>query len=353
MSGKRPAPKSRRSSDLPLLRRAAIGLGSGATTIAVLALVLLVAGLWLYKGPGPAAPHGASTTVVLRQGAGISEIASSLGAAGVIRSPAVFIAAAQVSRAAKRLKAGEYEFPTHASLASVIDKIRRGDIVHHMITIPEGLTSEQVVDILMASPVLTGAAPVPAEGAVLPETYEVRRGEDRGAVLQRMMDARDVLLRTLWAQRKNGLPIDTPEQAVTLASIVEKETGLADERPHVASVFENRLRQHIRLGSDPTVTYGVDPGRPPAREPTKPELASVTPYNTYQVDGLPPTPICNPGRASLAAVLDAPDTSDLYFVADGSGGHAFASTKEAHDRNVQHWRAIAAKQHAQANTAGR
>ncbi|WP_249138206.1 endolytic transglycosylase MltG [Phenylobacterium montanum] len=353
MSGRRPAPKAKRSADLPLLRRLGIAFGSAATTLVVLAVVMLGLGLWLYQGPGPAAAHDGSTTVVLRQGGGISEIAATLRGAGVIRSPAVFIAAAQVSGAAKRLKAGEYEFPTHASLASVIDKIRRGDIVHHMITIPEGLTSEEAVDILMASPVLTGAAPAPAEGTILPETYEVRRGEDRGAVLQRMMDARDTLLRTLWAQRKGNLPVETPEQAVILASIVEKETAVADERPHVAAVFENRLRQHIPLGSDPTVTYGVNPGRPPAREPTKPELDSVTPYNTYHIDGLPPTPICNPGRASLAAVLDPPDSNDLYFVADGTGGHAFASTLEAHNKNVEHWRAIHAQQHAQTKTAGR
>ncbi len=346
MSGRKPGPRSKRSSDLPPLRRATIALGSGATTIVVIGLLLILVGGSLYKGPGPAAPHGqASTNVVLRQGAGISEIAATLRGAGVIRSPAVFIAAAQVTGAAHRLKAGEYDFPTHASLADVIGKIRRGEIVHHMITVPEGLTSEQVVDILMSSPVLTGAAPIPSEGSILPETYEVRRGEDRGAVLQRMIDARDTLLRTLWAQRKANLPIDTPEQAVTLASIVEKETGLADERPRVAAVFENRLRQHIRLQSDPTIIYGLNGGKPLGRGIRESELTGFTPYNTYLVDGLPPGPICNPGRASLAAVLDPPDTSELYFVADGRGGHVFASTLEQHQKNVMRWRAIEAQQH--------
>ncbi|HEY2662472.1 MAG TPA: endolytic transglycosylase MltG [Caulobacteraceae bacterium] len=313
--------------------------------------MLLVAGFWLYKGPGPAAPHGAeATTVVLRQGGGISEIASTLRGSGVIRSSAVFIAAAQVTGAGRHLKAGEYEFPSHASLASVIDKVRRGEIVHHMITIPEGLTSEEVVDILMNNPVLNGAAPVPAEGAILPETYEVRRGDDRGAVLQRMIDARDVLVRTLWAQRRPDLPIDTPEQAVTLASIVEKETGLPDERPKVAAVFVNRLRQHIRLQSDPTIIYGLTRGKPLGRGIRESELTGMTPYNTYLIDGLPPTPICNPGRASIAAVLDPPPSNDLYFVADGTGGHVFASTLEQHQKNVEHWRAIEAHARAAAKT---
>ena len=346
-----PKPRSKRSADLPLLRRLVISVGSAASTLAVLAILLLAGAVWLYKGPGPAAPHGAATTnVILPQGSGEAEIGAALKRAGVIRSPAVFIAWAQATQAARHLKAGEYEFPSHASLASIIDKIRRGDIVRHMITVPEGLTSEQVVDILMNDPILTGAAPVPSEGAILPETYEVRRGEDRGAVLQRMIDARDLLVRTLWAQRRSDLPISTPEQAVTLASIVEKETGLADERPRVAAVFVNRLRQHIRLQSDPTIIYGLTRGKPLGRGIRASELTGFTPYNTYLIDGLPPTPICNPGRASLAAVLDPPQTSELYFVADGTGGHVFASTLQEHQKNVEHWRAIEAQSHAATKT---
>ncbi len=331
------------SKDLPLSRRIAITFGSGGATLAVLAVLAVIIGAWLYQGPGPKASHGQpTTTVLLRQGAGISEIAGTLRSSHVIGSAAVFIAAAQISGAAHHLKAGEYEFPSRASLSAVIAKIRSGEVVHHMITIPEGLTSEEVVDILMNSPVLTGAAPIPAEGAILPETYEVRRGEDRGAVLQRMIDARDTLVRTLWAQRSPDLPIDTPEQAVTLASIVEKETGLPDERPRVAAVFVNRLRAHIRLQSDPTIIYGLTRGKPLGRGIRESELTGYTPYNTYLIDGLPPTPICNPGRASLAAVLDPPQTSELYFVADGTGGHVFASTLEQHQKNVEHWRAVEA-----------
>jgi len=188
--------------------------------------------------------------------------------------------------------------------------------------------------------ILTGSAPIPPEGAILPETYEVRRGEDRAAVLQRMMDARDQLLAGLWAQRRPDLALATPEDAVILASIVEKETALASERPRVAAVFLNRLQKGMRLESDPTVIFGLTRGVPLGRGIRESELTTATPYNTYIITGLPPTPICNPGRASLAAVLDAPRTDELYFVADGSGGHAFSSTLEQHQKNVEQWRTI-------------
>jgi UPF0755 protein len=314
-----------------------------ASAFATLAGVLILAALvsyWFYAGPGPSARHDGSTTVILRQGAGLPEIASTLGRAGVIRSAAVFMAATQVTGAARRLKAGEYEFASGASMVSVIDEIRRGEVVHHTVTIPEGLTAEQVVDVLMSDDILTGAAPVPAEGSVLPETYEVRRGEDRAEVLQRMIDARDTLLRTLWAQRRPDLPLQTPQQAVILASIVEKETSLAEERPRVAAVFLNRLQRGIRLGSDPTIIYGLTGGKPLGHGIRQSELTTYTPYNTYLIDGLPPGPICNPGRAALAAALDPPRTDELYFVASGSGGHVFASTLEQHQKNVEHWRGV-------------
>jgi UPF0755 protein len=338
----RPGPKrvSTSSRNLPLPQFLAImSLSALATLVAVVTLVALI-GYWIYAGPGPAARQGASTTVILRQGAGLPEIASSLARAHVVHSGAVFIAATEITRAGRHLKAGEYEFPSKASMASVIDEIRRGDVVHHMVTIPEGLTSEQVVDVLMSNDVMTGAAPVPAEGSILPETYEVRRGEDRAEVLQRMMDARDTLLRALWAQRRPDLPLQTPQQAVILASIVEKETGLAAERPRVAAVFINRLQKNIRLGSDPTVIYGLTGGKPLGHGIRQSELTAATPYNTYLVDGLPPGPICNPGRASLAAALDPPHTDELYFVASGAGGHVFASTLEQHQKNVEHWRGV-------------
>ena len=329
-----------RSAGSPFWRRALISAGSAFATLSVVAMLAAVAFLWVYAGPGPRAAQGDSTTVILRQGAGLSEIASTLQRARVIGSASLFEAATQITRTSRRLKAGEYEIPSGAPIRLIIDKIRRGDIVHHMVTIPEGLTSEQVVDILMANPVLTGAVPIPAEGAILPETYEVRRGDDRGAVLQRMMTARDDLLKALWAQRQQGLPFQTPEQAMTLASIVEKETGLASERPRVAAVFINRLEKGIRLQTDPTVIYGLTQGRPLGRGLRESELQQPTPYNTYLINGLPPGPICNPGRAAIAAVLDPPHTTELYFVASGTGGHVFASTLDEHNTNVAHYRQV-------------
>jgi UPF0755 protein len=313
---------------------------SAACTLLIIAIVAVVTGAILYKAPGPKARSGQSTDVVLRKGAGVAEIGAALQQAGVVRSAPLFMAAAQLSGAARRLKAGEYEFPSAASLSQVIGKLRRNEIVHHHVTVPEGLTSQQTLDILNRTDVLVGSAPTPPEGALLPETYDVVRGEERSAVLQRMMDARDRLLAALWAKRKAGLPLHTPDQAVTLASIVEKETALASERPRVASVYVNRLRQGMRLEADPTLIYGISGGNPLGRGLRKSELTQPGAYNTYLNAGLPPTPIGNPGRASLAAVLDPPDTKDVYFVADGTGGHAFAATYEEHQKNVAHWRQI-------------
>ena len=205
-------------------------------------------------------------------------------------------------------------------------------------------TSETVIELLNAEEALTGIAPTPPEGTVLPETYDFQRGEDRAAVLQRMMDARDKLLAALWAQRQPGLPVTTPEEAVILASIVEKETGVASERPQVASVFTNRLRKGMRLESDPTIIYFITKGKPLGRRILRSELDNpANTYNTYIIDGLPPTPIANPGRAALAAVLDPPPSDYLFFVADGTGGHAFAVTYEEHKRNVEKWREYRAR----------
>ena len=316
-------------------------MGGGLVTmLGLVALVVVLGATWLYQGPGPAARSGEVTNVVLRRGASLPEIAGALEQAGVIRSSSIFLTAAQTTGAARKLKAGEYEFASHASLRQVLNKIRDGKIVRHHVTIAEGLTSDMVVDILMRAPELTGTVPTPPEGSVLPETYQVQRGEDRAAVLQRMMDDRDALLDKLWAERQAGLPFATKEQAVTMASIVEKETGLARERPHVAAVFINRLRQGIRLGSDPTIIYGLTRGRPLGRGILLSELQRQTPYNTYLIEGLPPTPIANPGKAALEAVLNPLNSNDLYFVADGTGGHVFASTYAEHERNVAKWRQV-------------
>jgi UPF0755 protein len=348
MAARRASQKARK----PGPRRLAVAGASGFAVFVLAALMAALWGMWVYGGAGPAAANGKETTVVLRRGAGLTEIASSLEQAGAIRSGSVFAAAAQVTGAASRLKAGEYAIPSRASLAEVLGLIRSGRVVRHFVTIPEGITSEMVVDILMANPVLTGSVPTPQEGSILPETYDVQRGEERSAVMQRMLEAQDKLLADLWPKRQADLPFTTLDEALTLASIVEKETALPAERPRIAAVFVNRLRQGIRLESDPTIIYGLTRGRPLGRGIRKSELERQTPYNTYQINGLPPTPIANPGRASIAAVLDPPKTSELFFVADGSGGHVFASTYPEHLQNVARWRQVEQNRAAAAAALG-
>lgn len=267
-------------------------------------------------------------------------MARQLGAADVIRSPLLFIAAAEASGAAHHLQAGEYAFPSGSSLAAVLSDIRHGRVVRHFVTIPEGFTSAQAVGVLEHAPELSGEVATPPEGSLLPETYEVTRGDARSAVLARMRAARDALLSRLWASRSPQLPYRSPGEAVILASVVEKETALAAERPHVATVFLNRLGRGMALASDPTVIYGLTGGAPLGHGLRVSELARTTPYNTYRRAGLPPTPIDNPGRAALEAVFHPAPSEDLYFVADGTGGHVFSASLAQHLKNVAHWRAI-------------
>ena len=334
------------ASGLSPMRRLMVGGTAAAATLGLILLLLLGWALWTYNGPGPASKAGESTLVFLRPGSGLNEIASTLEREGAIRSSAIFTAAATLTGAAKELKAGEYEFASKASMGRVLEKVRNGEVLRRFVTIPEGVTSEMAVEILMRQPVLTGDAPVPPEGAILPETYEIQRGQERSAVLARMMDARDDLLTQLWAQRSPNLPFQTPEEAVILASIVEKETAVPAERPMIARVFVNRLEQGMRLQSDPTIIYGLTKGRPLGRGIRLSELQTPTAYNTYAIDGLPPTPIANPGREALAAVMSPPPGKQLYFVADGTGGHAFAATLAEHQQNVARWRQIEAMQAA-------
>ena len=335
------------------MRRVIVGLISGLLTLALVGALGLSWALWTYQGPGPEAKGGAKNhVVILRRGAGLNEIASALEKGGAVRSAAVFVAAAQLTGAARSLKAGEYEFPSRASMATVLDYIRDGRVVVHQVTIPEGWTVDMAVEALMKEEALVGEVATPPEGSILPQTYAFERGEERAAVLQRMMDARDKLLADLWPKRKAGLPIRTPEEAIILASIVEKETGQTSERPRVAAVFVNRLNKGMRLESDPTIIYGLTKGRPLGRGIRCSELDRPNPYSTYQIDGLPPTPIANPGEASIAAVLDPPDTDELFFVADGTGGHVFATTLEEHNRNVARWRQVEAERKAAAPATG-
>jgi UPF0755 protein len=290
--------------------------------------------------------------VILDKGAGVGRIGRTLAAAGVIRTPLIFQLAARLTGAASHLRAGEYRIRSHAAVASIMADIRAGRVVRHLVAVPEGWTSEMALDALKAQTVLTGDVDIPPEGSILPDTYLVQRGETRAAVLARMQRAQAALLADLWAHRQPDLPLATPQDAVTLASIVEKETGKPEERPRVAAIFVNRLRAGMKLESDPTIIYGLTRGRPLGRGIRASELAAATPYNTYKVTGLPPTPIANPGRAALEAVLHPPNTDELYFVADGAGGHMFASSYADHVAHVARWRQIEAQRAAGAD-AGR
>ncbi len=313
--------------------------------VAVVVLLAALSALISYTGPGPSR---AQTDIVLEQGASLPEIAKALDEGGVIRSASEFVIAAKLTGADRRLKAGEYEFPAKASMAKVLGMIHKGQRIRRQVTIPEGITSAMVVDILKANPNLVGTVREPPEGSVLPETYEIKRGETRKQVLARMMAAQDKLLAKIWPARQADLPYKSVYEAVIMASIVEKETALGKERPHIAAVFINRLRAGMRLETDPTIIYGLTKGRPLGRGLLRSEVLAKTPYNTYAIKGLPPTPIANPGKAALEAVLQPLESDDLFFVADGSGGHVFAATYDEHRRNVAKWRQVERATSAQA-----
>ena len=329
------APKRQRSGR-------ATALLAASATFSLFLIAAIVAAWSVFYAPGPAARGGAETTIVtLPSGAGVNAIAANLKAAGVIRSTDMFKAAATLTGADRRLRAGEYEVPSKASLRSVLVLLVEGKVVRHYVTLPEGWSSAQAVDILMRQPILTGDIPTtPEEGSLWPDTYEISRGDTRASVITRMSNAQADNLARLWAARSPRTVVKSPEEAVILASIVEKETAVASERPRVAAVFSNRLRIGMRLESDPTIVYGITQGRPLGRGIRRSELERQTAWNTYQIDGLPPTPIANPGREALAAVLNPPASDELFFVADGSGGHAFARTYDEHLANVARWREI-------------
>lgn len=290
-----------------------------------------------FEAPGPLA---SDMNLVIPRGAGLTKIAQTLVDAGVIRDALTFRLGVSYHQAARDLKAGEYGFPVGSSMRQVMEILRSGEAVVRRLTVPEGLTSREVVAMIAAAEGLSGdPGPTPPEGSLLPETYHYSWADERGALIERMATAQQELLRELWANRDPDLPIASPEEALVLASIVEKETALESERALVASVFVNRLKRGMRLQSDPTVVYGLTEGRAPlGRALTRKDLNTPSAYNTYQIDGLPPGPIANAGRAALQAVFSPAVTSYLYFVADGSGGHAFAKTLEEHNRNVAKWR---------------
>jgi UPF0755 protein len=307
--------------------------------LAILAGVVIFLGEQRFEEPGPLLQD---RVVNIPHGSGIRDIADVLTQQGVIDQPWVFIGGVLVLKAREDLKAGEYQFKAHTSLRDVVATMVEGRVVEHQISIPEGLTSQQIVARLQDDDVLTGdIKEVPAEGSLLPDTYDFTRGITRGQMIQRMQAAEQRTVREIWEHRSPDLPLKTPDQLMVLASVVEKETGKPDERSRVAAVFVNRLKQKMRLQSDPTIIYGLVGGKGTLGRPImKSEIDQPTPYNTYLIDGLPPGPISNPGRAALEAAANPARTRELYFVADGTGGHAFAETYDQHQKNVARLRLI-------------
>lgn len=301
----------------------------------------LFAGAWAWRALNGAGPLTEASVIWFKPGTAVARLAAELEAEGAIRNARTFRLLTRLTGADTSLKAGEYEIPPRASVSEILRILKEGDALHYRITIPEGLTTRQIMALVDADPVLTGAIThLPGEGRLLPETYAFTRGETRDAMIRRMEQAQRELIAELWPDRATDLPFSTVEEALALASIVEKETALAEERPRVAAVFVNRLRRNMRLESDPTIIYGLTGGEPLGRGLRRSEIDRETPYNTYRIRGLPPTPIANPGRAAIEAVLNPPQTEDLYFVASGDGGHVFASTYAEHQRNVAAWRRL-------------
>jgi UPF0755 protein len=317
----------------------------GNAIITIVLLLLIGTGAAYYYGrqvlesPGPLKED---KVVNIPARAGKRDIADVLQREGVINvNPWLFIGGVLAMKASSDLKPGEYSFQKGASLRDVIATIVEGKVVQHSVTIAEGLTSEQIVAKLSDNDLFSGSVrEIPREGTLLPETYKFPRGTTREQVIQRMQQAQKRVVAEIWERRSPDLPIKTPEQLITLASIIEKETGKADERSRVAAVFVNRLKQKIKLQSDPTIIYGLVGGKGTLGRPIKrSEITQPSPYNTYMIDGLPPGPISNPGRASLEAAANPARTRDLYFVADGTGGHAFTETYGEHQKNVARLRA--------------
>lgn len=297
-----------------------------------------------FEGRGPL---DRTTDFMVREGAGLNQIAAGLERQGIISDQRIFSLGAKSVLGDDTLKAGEYEIKAGSSMREIVSLMQSGKSILHAFTVPEGQTVVQVFNRLREAPVLEGDLPdeMPPEGALLPETYKFSRGTTRLEILEQMEKAQTRALEQIWARRAADLPLETPEELVILASIVEKETARADERPRVAGVFINRLNLGMRLQSDPTIIYGLfgGEGKPSDRPIYRSDIDKPTPYNTYVIDALPPTPIANPGREAMEAVANPSRTKDLFFVADGTGGHAFAETLDEHNSNVARWRRIEAE----------
>lgn len=304
--------------------------------VACVAVLAFVAFQFVH-GWTQAGPSKADTTIVIAEGTTLTRAAVQLKREGLVTSADAFLTRAKVFGAGDPIKAGEYEIPKGASNADILTILQGGKAVARLVTIPEGMPSVLVRERLMAVNDLTGDIAVPEEGSVLPDSYAYEKGEPRAAVLRRMQAAMTKTLAQLWKDRGKGTIVKSPREAIILASIVEKETGVAEERPMVAGVYTNRLRTGMMLQADPTIIYPITKGKPLGRRIRKSEIAAVNDYNTYAMTGLPKGPIANPGRLSIVAVLNPAPTKALYFVADGKGGHIFADTLQQHNENVRKW----------------
>lgn len=319
------------------MRRWSIIAGAVTGMILLTAVLAGLYGLDRFEQPGPLE---ADTIILVPRGAGVETISRRLKDEGVIDDPFIFRIGVWLSGATRDLQAGEYLFLIGTSMRDAMDVLRSGKPFTRRLTLPEGLTSAEAAVLITGAEALDGdAGEIPVEGSLLPETYHYVRGDSRAELVRRMQRSLNQTLDDLWLRRAPGLPLKDKQEAMILASIVEKETGVPEERPLVASVFVNRLRAGMRLQSDPTVAYGITGGSGPLGRPlTRQDLQTPSSYNTYLNDGLPPGPISNPGRAAIQAVLDPAETEYLYFVASGDGGHAFAKTLAEHNRNVEKWR---------------
>ncbi len=317
----------------------------------VVMILVFFYGKSVFETEGPLAN---AATYLIKEGQSVDQIARGLESRGIITDQLVFKLGVRAYEAQRQMKAGEYAFKPAMSMREVMETIRQGKGVVYKVAFPEGLTTEKMFERLAADQVLVGDMPqMPGEGTLMPDTYPFQRGTTRSEVVEQMQRNQAEFLAEVWDRRDKDLPISTPEELVILASIVEKETGRADERPHVASVFINRLRRGMRLQSDPTILYGLfgGAGRPSGRPIYRSDIDKPTPYNTYVIERLPPGPIGNPGRAALSAVANPSVTEDLFFVADGTGGHVFARTLSEHQANVVRWRIIKKKRQQEAKAA--
>ena len=317
-----------------MMRKTALILG------AVAALLVAIGGIWFASGWWNSAAIEEDTAFIVPSGSTLTSVAKRMQEEGVIGSADAFLLRAKILGGSDPIQAGEFLLPAGASQAQLLGMFQSGDVIRRFVTIPEGMPSILVWERLMAQDHLTGDIPVPQEGSILPDTYDFERGEDRADVLARMQAAMQNYLAEAWPKRKDDIAVDNVRDALILASIVEKETGVARERRMVAGLYSNRLKDGMLLQADPTIIYPITKGKPLGRRIRQSEIAAVNDYNTYSMVGLPKGPITNPGRESIAAVLDPEATEARYMVADGTGGHAFAETLAEHNANVEKWFAL-------------